>query len=163
MLWGKWLKLFPRAISKTVSFPKMKSTGTCSFQVTAMIEMSCAGHATTIPLTLTVPTFSEIAPEPLGILNCRFMTFSLKSYGYIVRCYMKISMRMSSKICYNCIYSCTSRNVNTGLDFFLPKWEFWIDIKLLLYVSQSNMMYSRTKEYIRNKTIDIIRNKKQYN
>ena len=26
---------------------------------------------------------------------------------------------------------------------------------------QSNLMYSRTKEYIRNKTLDIIRNKKQ--
>ena len=40
-------------------------------------------------------------------------------------------------------------------------WRYELIPNCFLYVSQSNLMYFRTKEYIRNKTIDIIRNKKQ--
>ena len=76
-------------------------------------------------------TFSEIAPQPLGILNCRFMTFFPSSLMHMlipfssksdipVRCYITISMSMSSKSAI-IAYIHVQANVNTGLDVLLPK------------------------------------------
>ena len=52
-------------------------------------------------------SFHDFFPSSLTHI---LIPFSSKS-DIPVRCYITISMRMLSKKCYNCIYSCTSRNV----------------------------------------------------